>query len=533
MLVNEILFAVKDTENPMSFIYQFSDTIFTAENCSYILKNALVSMRSNHLSETHLKRVVRNEVHRQMMIVTPAVLYRRWMGILREFGEKYLIREISLRQTLPYSELDSPTWVDAYTGEVLEDEFLMQGVNIKNIEIDETAPGFAYFKEHGWTIDVFRAYSKAQGDFNHDDDPEEFEDDFDVKKWSYAEMQNDNLPTEDLMITAPELRPFIKDFHDRVNSEFAPIEDRTIAEFRDIAAKAANDPKILIPSLGKIRANEYVRIKRNIDQSWQKKELLDKMQELLHIYTPADVLQPVLHLIHDYGILESDLRGLTISQNVDTAELELMEYYSAALDVDGYHTQRGNNLYEWYEIYGPELEYWRNDKSPTWTEVDMRTLDKFNEQTLSLYTKQLSDPKSEDIKKQPTYVKQVLQGLFTDQDITSAKLDQQAWYSWLEEQDIEGMRAYKRAIAAGKSRSDAWKAFVKLYSRYDIVAVNPKGIRLKSPNPKAYVPERLVPFKEFKSLITSNLVRFNEEIKAKLIDSLKKNELGVELVNAL
>ena len=55
----------------------------------------------------------------------PADIYRKWSKRLRELdGEpaKSILRDIQLECTMPFNELESPHWLDGYTGEIISDD---------------------------------------------------------------------------------------------------------------------------------------------------------------------------------------------------------------------------------------------------------------------------------------------------------------------------------------------------------------------------------------------------------------------------
>jgi hypothetical protein len=55
----------------------------------------------------------------------PADLYRKWSKRLRELDNdpaRAILRDIQLECTMPFNELESPHWLDGYTGEIISDD---------------------------------------------------------------------------------------------------------------------------------------------------------------------------------------------------------------------------------------------------------------------------------------------------------------------------------------------------------------------------------------------------------------------------
>ena len=112
----------------------------------------------------------------------PADFYRSLIKPLRWIREQgvedalYLIREISLDQTLPYGELEAPAHVDQYTGEVDEYEEL---IPIRDNGGFTITPNLQHLMDRlNWSKEDAMAYVKAQEGFNAADgeDEEWFED---------------------------------------------------------------------------------------------------------------------------------------------------------------------------------------------------------------------------------------------------------------------------------------------------------------------------------------------------------------------
>ena len=55
----------------------------------------------------------------------PADIYRRWSKRLRDLDNepaRAILRDIQLECTMPFNELESPHWLDSYTGEIVSDD---------------------------------------------------------------------------------------------------------------------------------------------------------------------------------------------------------------------------------------------------------------------------------------------------------------------------------------------------------------------------------------------------------------------------
>jgi len=498
-------------------LFDRSDVFFGADNCGHILNKIEKVLTENHLADdiAMLKDIVTKEATRQLgnyylsNSPKPSAIYHRFLPVKAMLPTR-MVREIMLIQTLPYSELDTPDWVDAYTGEIDEGEFILAGMTIKDkidlsgISNDDRYK--EYFADH-WTVEEYQTFLKAQDSFNGAWDEEENEgnfDDYDTMVFNYAEMQNDELPTSYANDARLELKPFIEKLHERRNEEFQFCTNQIEAKLaaREKAIKAAKKAHKFadLPKKSEISSLQWETCKFNIHNSLEMKELLETMGNMS--FEPADVLSPVLHLLGDYGVWEKDL-----------------------FEIKTNHVCQ--NLGAWFELHGDNLLEHRHD--PIWSprETDRVDIERFCDETLELYVHNIAMPNHKDVTRSPEYVRAYLREVFEADDITQSVAISKAWDGWREQLDPEGASAFRKAVASGKSKKEANAAFFKLYSRFNIVSTTSKELFLASPNPKAYVPTRKIAWNALPSLFKSGLIRVPAEKMDKLIAMLKERNIPV------
>jgi len=440
----------------------------------------------------------------------PSVIYHRFMPVKAMLSTR-MVREIMLIQSLPYDELDTPDWVDAYTGEIDETEFILTGMTIKDkIDLSGVANDDRYQKyfAHHWTVEEYQTFLKAQDSFNGAWDEEEDEglfDDYDTLVFNYAEMQKDELPTSyanDARIT---LQPFIEKVHERINEEITYCKDQVEIQLaaREKAIEAAKKAHKFadLPTKGEISSLLWETAKVNIHNSLEMKELIEAMDG--STFSPADILAPVLHLMHEFGVWESDLF------NIST-------------------THVCQNLGTWFDLHGDNLLESRNDPSWNPRETDRTDVERFCEETMDLLVHNIAMPNNSDITRSPEFVRAYLTEIFEADNITQTVAISKAWDGWREALDQDGAREFSKLVALGRSKKVANSAFFKLYSRFNIVSTTSKELTLVSPNPRAYVKTRKVSWSAIPSMIKSGLIRVPAEKMDKLIAMLQERNIAVK-----
>ena len=118
----------------------------------------------SELDALETERREAREIGRRMSyaeVERPADIYRRWMKPLRfihkyNYGVGSIIRDLELEQTMPYGELDSPHWVDGYTGEV-DPDAMLEKINFPTSESDEESIFYseAFDEEDEFTLELY------------------------------------------------------------------------------------------------------------------------------------------------------------------------------------------------------------------------------------------------------------------------------------------------------------------------------------------------------------------------------------------
>lgn len=227
-------------------------------------------------------------------------------------------------------------------------------------------------------------------------------------------------------------------------------------------------------------------------------------------YSPADILNPITFLLEDYGLTLTDLKKVKLP----------------------FHST--GNLKAWYLTHGLNLrENNERDSMGTMVDADEMFVEKFCDETLTLYVQNIALPESTDVTKSPAFVEAYLHNVLNKRDTSKAKALTASWDAWRTSLDPEAAAAYRKVKNTTGSHKEANKVFFKMYSRYNITGIaqgetskQVNGLILKSPNPKAYVPSKKVSIRQAAAMLKSGLIRLDAEGKKRL--TAKLAELQVE-----
>lgn len=474
MLVDEI---------SLPLFRQYVNVIFSADNCKYIIRNLIGKLaaegETNHMDMSKEIGYVKNVTLKEVMAVTRtdrhADTYRRFYDLMKDWGEDYWAKKIALAQTMPYTELDSPGWVDPYTGYIDEEEFFLANTNIRSVKVKASADDPRYqelFSEY-WSLEEYQMFLDAQEGFNEVfDEIELLDDDHDTKVWQYSTMQNDELPT---------------------------------SESGECSRRYGKNRKVLLQMVEAAESTGMMdELKGMIRSSNEFKKITYIMQYLAREnYSPADILNPITFLLEDYGLTLTDLKKIKLP----------------------FHST--GNLKSWYLTHGLNLrENNERDSMGQMVDADEMFVEKFCEETLNLYVQNIALPDSSDVTKSPAFVEAYLHNVLNKRDTSKAKALTASWDAWRASLDPEAASAYRKVKNITGSHKEANKVFFKMYSRYNITSLGSKTMTLTSPNPKAYVPSKKVSIRQAAAMLKSGLIRLDAEGKKRL--TAKLAELNVE-----
>jgi hypothetical protein len=401
------------------------------------------------------------------------------------------LKELTLIQSLPISELENPAFIDGYSGVVDEDADRPTPIKNGIIDIDpETipVPTKGYYFEDGKKIgfevspemaeDIRRNQVlsfRANEGFNADDEDELFEDDRDPRVPLWEEISQDfkpkNLP--DLLLESEALRDgvrvAIKDALEDARLElaneiyltamwmFKGIDDKYAVSLvadgfrypdikhysdRDLSKKCYFKYKDMYQE----RRGNIFPLARSIFRSSHKaKEFLSWLQVKADYEDPVDVAHLFLGQQHALAFMEED-----------AMKIELSGAYP--------------NLYAFIEENEDEILEGMIESSLGRNETTA-DIEKFAEETLELFAKQ-GDPRTANVVQHPAYIKAYLTVMSNAKDIATTEVvdghkivnnraHQAGWDAWREAKSPEGAKAYRMAIASGKDMKAATAAFWK------------------------------------------------------------------------
>jgi hypothetical protein len=478
--------------------------------------------------------------------IRPATIYRRWTKPLRFLAScgfrqaKELVADISLEQTLPLAELDSPDWVDAYTGEI-DPDAEKSFVTIKARSEFPTSKS-PVAEDLGWDEDTIQAFAAAQEGFSEGDAVEEiFTGEFgqEYKEPVFMAMQHDFQSTDRLFDLRAEIFPEVEDCRKRIEfiakkkfaKEILQLVDKVETEIQSDRLKlnlsqeklvkacqmvltypGNQDPALRSPAY-KIYQHcmDFVDHFRKLTSYPEAKPFLDKLQDFIDRgESPVDVALIFLSLQHGYGFDENDAQNIHLKYAVDDC-------------VD---------LYEFIEENKEEiLENLSADRASRSEEQTEAEIDQFCEETLELLVAQ-GIPSAKDISKTPEYILGYFTAAFNGSTGDTASCIASGWEYWRQAKSPEGSLAYQAAIKAGAQPKDAMRAFWAVVNKAErrekegrIVSINSAGLTLSS--------GRKVDWHIAKLKYKANELALSADDLVRLKGILVKNGWGRELVQAI
>jgi hypothetical protein len=412
----------------------------------------------------------------------PVDIYHTYAKVLRHLAEqnylhaRRILRELMLENTMPLATLDTPYFIDQYTGEV-DPEADDDRIKVKGPVSEE---------------ELAAASSES---FNDEDGlDEEFFDEWDIRDPQFMEMQQDMQPTAELY----ELRKEAKPYQDACRFEIDCIvkelrnelidlvlgEASTDKRFQDIDAmtlrravemmvdypKNQNWPSIrnLAFALFKNFGEEIGPMKMSLAETVclrfrQTEEAKSYIRFLNHKAqtgaAPQDIFVLFFALQHAYGFLEEDAERIQLPGQYPT-------------------------LADFAEEWGDFVLECMNDKAPRHIESDLVLIEKICANTMEQLLQQ-GDPNAKDITHTPAYLKGYYEAMFNARTVTFTDKDgyhnlaqEAGWDEWRAQTCPQGNQAYKKARADGKPQKEAMKAFWSLHNS-SIARIRPSGLVLK------------------------------------------------------
>jgi len=402
----------------------------------------------------------------------PADIYRRWMKPLRfihtyNYGVGSIIRDLELEQTMPYGELDSPHWVDGYTGEV-DPDAMLERVNFPASESDEESLFYseAFDEEDEFTIEQF--------------EEREFE------KPVWMQVQEDMQVSPSYFDLVNELRLERNALRERING--------SLTERREIAAKriamAAHCKKIAPPLVLLKAAREIVE---NKVLSTLGQEVYAKCNRLVWEERKAifpDAREVVRGSPEAVGYLHG-LQGMADRSEspVDLAVLFLSMQHGLCfeeLDSRQVHLSGKGTLYEFIEDNEEELlENMNNPAGISEVCPSREYIDAYCEETLQLY----ADTGDADLSKSrfnhPYFIEGYIRAATVLRNVTKENLISAGHENFRQKISPAGNRAYHQARLEGKDMKEAMRAFWRVVHQPErvrprITAVRDTGLILDS-----------------------------------------------------
>ena len=448
----------------------------------------------------------------------PAELYRAYVKPLRKakalgYHVQSPINDLVLMQNRPLDELETPAWIDAYTGEVDPDSDILHIRGVSDVEKDEELIGDP--NEIVGTIDVYgpeggrrvrqpitraqqfemrqmeaRSSIGAEGFNSEDDLDEEWFDDRDPLTPTWQEIATELNPqnlgelSREFKPYRDELRKCIERSLDEVRQEAAEeifLKATSNAMFELVAPKtlllacwdAVAFPLKRHPELsslsygvykqhgdliGTLRADIFRKARSRIRKSAEAKNVLDWLQRKADAQEfPVDLVRIFLGLQHGLGFEEEDC-----------AEVKLSGPYAT--------------LYDFMEDNWEEIsEQLISGSLGRPYEISQAEIEVFAKETVEETARLEGDLNAKEITHHPAYIRGFLTAMINAKDITSTDDNgayhntavEAGWDSWREWKSPDGNKAYHAAKAAGKDQKEAMRAFWQMVNRPRVIGINP------------------------------------------------------------
>lgn len=400
----------------------------------------------------------------------PADIYRRWMKPLRfihqyNYGVGSVIRDLELEQTMPYGELDSPHWVDGYTGEV-DPDAMLETINFPASESDEESIFYseAFDEEDEFTIELYE------------------EREFEKPMWMQAQEDMQVSPSYYDLVN--ELRLERNALRERITQA---LTERREAAIKRIAAtahkKELGSPLVLLNAAREIVENKVF--------STLGQEVYAKCNKLIWEERKAifpDAREVVRRSPEAKGYLHG-LQGMAERNEnpVDLAVLFLSMQHGLCFeefDAKQVHLTGKGTLYEFIEDNEEELlENMNNPAGISEVSPSREYIDQYCEETIQLYANTGDADLAKSRFNHPYFIEGYIRAATVLRNVTKEKLISAGHENFRQRISPAGNRAYHQARLEGKDMKEAMWAFWRVVHQPErvrprITAVRDTGLVL-------------------------------------------------------
>jgi hypothetical protein len=405
--------------------------------------------------------------------VKPAELYRKYASSLRTIKENSrdqdnvslaheLLTDLFLSQSLPASELESPDWIDSYTGELIEDDevdweldslpTLMERVEMVSPASEEMYQRAVEFKKTlNWSQDDLNAFLRAQSAFENTGE-EVFYDD---RAYVPPTLEKDwVIDYSAFAITTPALSAF-SEWRTQI---FAAMKKNGTDGMSWKACFASHK-----------------------EESVEVADLISAIESVAESYDIVTAAAIALKVIGDYGLTSDDLDHI------------------GGFQPNG----RYSGLNEFIEVWGDDILDLLQDGSGSKSDVGIDLMDKVNTQQLT----EILPEKHHNPMHTRSYILAYIQAMANGATLRQA--ESTALAAWREAMSSKGAQAFDSAWHHSHNMSTAWRAFWQ-HCGPDV------------PRPKEHVKSVLKMGDKFRGLVLSS----GREIDWRITEiKLKNNEI--------
>lgn len=454
----------------------------------------------------------------------PADIYRRWMKPLRFihqycYGAGSIIRDIQLEQTMPYGELDSPDWVDPYTGEV-DPDAMLERVNFQTSEgsEDEESLSFmeAFNEEDEFTLEQYEERENEKPVWM------QIQDDMKVSP-VYYDLVNELRNDRDLLrerinkALSDRRREAVKRITDEaITKKHGSLTDvqkasRDIVENRQLTPLGQKVFQACAKTIWKERKTIFSDARATVRNSEEASGYLAELQRLAdRNESPVDIAVLFLSMQHGLCFTESDSKQIrlgtrTLYDFIEDNEDELLENMTNPSGVS--------------EI-SPSYEY----------------IDNFCEETIRLYAEtgdaDMAKARSSVSARMnhPFFIEGYIRAATVLRNVTRERLVSAGHESFRQKVSPEGNVAFHKARREGKKHKDAMREFWRVVNSPNKVLPRIATIRSTS---LVLDTGREISFGIAVLKVQHNELDLPESERVRLKDILKQKAWGAELQHAL
>jgi hypothetical protein len=456
----------------------------------------------------------------------PADAYRAYVRSLRLITKaaglkqfhakaKCAIRELTLDTTLPLSELDTPDWIDGYTGEV---DGMIEFLNLPS--------------------DVGSDPDYSEG-FNAIDEEEEFFDEWDVRPdpvWMQA--QNDTHASPEFFDLQERMEDSLQGCRNALSAILFERKERAGNELADLAQASAKFSKIPHEKLFKAARQTvtYPHEQEFPALKWTSYDLYKEFKETVqamraHIFDTQNEFEASYEAKRfinalqfeaedhaapqDLAILFLKLQNGLYFRAID--ENEVIVAYPAVTDVKLVGCTLEDYLLENADAILEDM----NDGGLAIRSTDMQQIEDFCEETLKTLVVQQT---GKEITSSPVFLDAYYRCMFDARTISNGKRNlalEAGWDAWRQQTNPLANHAFHAALKAGGTNPEAMKSFWKVVNNYKdnrIVSIRPSGLVLSS--------GRQIDYHIAQIKLAANELPLSTQEKARLRDLLTSHKWG-------